>query len=1071
MKTAKIILAVVMISLIFLAGCDLIAGLFGSDETNQVSAPIFAPQPEDFTPEQNITIACATSGVRIYYTTDGSPPTIASTLYSGPFQITENTFLKAFATKSGMHDSEITSGYFHVGAGEGTIIGMLFTEDGLGDQGYNDAAYSGLLAASNQFDVAVTSATSGGNNTNGLRNLADEGAELVFGVGYQMAEDIPAAASSRPDAVFAGIDLTVDSTTSPDNAIGITFKEHEAGYLAGIVAGYLTYEYADVSEKLNEQNIVGMVKGMDIDPVERFAAGFYAGVKIVNPECTILSRTSNSFSDYAQGKADAQEMIDLGADIIFNIAGYTGVGAMEAADESGVLAIGVDVDQNYLFPNTVITSALKDIEKAVLYITGQHLAGILAGGENIVLGLDEDSVGIAPFHSFDTMIPDEVKTSINQATVAIKAGDLPVPEFMDDMLNIGVAGPFTGSLSNYGIPTLNAINILAMQINQDGGVLDKFVNIIEGDDQCNVDLADDTAQALVDAGVVGVIGHICSGSTENALAVYEPLDIPAISPSSTSTPLTQSGNFPNFFRTIPPNDAQSMVLVDFAVETLGVSSFALIHNINAAATITAAQEASDYITALSGINTVFEEGIDFSTDYSSSITTLGSSGAEAVLFIGAYTGTAEFLIALRDASINLPFLTFDSAKSSAFVDLIGANPADVYVAGQIDVADIPEAADFVTTYNEMFGTDPGPFAVNAYAAGAALFAAILDANSTTGTDIIASLNNGQFDTCLGTIEFDSNGDVTGAASEYLVYTVEDGAFTEYTEPITGPGSSESDPLIIGAVPQSDATAFAANMDSLIDLLEAESGLFFDKYIGTNYDDLLTAAAADPVGAHITFLPTFSYITAAEDDLMEAAFIAERYGSLSYNGQIIAGSESGITSIADLDGKTFSRPDPLSTSGWIIPLLMMYDGGIDPYSDLAGITTAGGHAETVADVYSGTSAAGATYVDARSNITTVAGYENVTDVMDKVLVIATSTPIPNDGIQLLSSLADNTKTVVIDAFEAVADTTEGDGVIESFFSWDTIVAEDDSFYDEFRALLTGAGLTLDELFALIDNEGQ
>jgi basic membrane protein A and related proteins len=781
MKAIKLIFLVVFVSLVLFTGCDLIANLFGGGESNQVSIPIFTPQPGFYPSARNVAIACETQGASIYYTIDGFPPTVASTLYTDAIQIDENTSIKAIAIKSGMKDSDVAVGHFFIGIEEGTIVGMLFTEGGLGDQGYNDGSYDGLLAAQDQFDIAITSAESNGNHTAGLEDLADEGAELVFGISWAMTEELKAAASARSGAFFAGIDIWLDPSDSPNNAIGVLFREQESGFLAGIVAGFLTYEHASISEKLNDQNVVGIVKGMEIDPVERFATGFYAGVKLVNPGCEVLSRTSGSFSDQVQGAADAQEMIDLGADIIFNIAGETGIGAMQAAEDAGVLAIGVDVDQNHLFPNTVITSAIKDLENVVSYITGQHLAGNLSGGSNIVLGLDEESTGIAPFHSFDSIIPAEVTDALSQAITAIKAGDLVVPEFMDDMLNIGVAGPHSGDVAIYGLPTLNAMNILIMQINQNGGVLDKYVNIIEADAGCNPDLAAETAQSLIDAGVVGVIGHICSLSTEPALEVYGPAGIPVISPSSTRPSLTRLGANPTFFRTIPPDDFQALALVNFAADTLGSTSAAVVHDTADEYGTANAEYTISFIEKTTGITGDFERGINFSADYTSDVTALGASGVDVVIFHGGSTNSAAFLNSLRTVLINIPYLIWDNAAGSDFIDAVGANTSGIYAGGQMSSLALPEAADFIADYNDMFGVNPGAFAVNGYAAGAALIAAIVDSGSTASAEIISSLHSGEFDTSLGPIGFDSNGDVTNAASGYRIYSIQDGVFAEYSE--------------------------------------------------------------------------------------------------------------------------------------------------------------------------------------------------------------------------------------------------------------------------------------------------
>ena len=157
------------------------------------------------------------------------------------------------------------------------------------------------------------------------------------------AEAIAEVANNYPDTYFAGIDIWLDPEKAPKNALGLLFKEQESGYLAGVVAGLLTKEYASASPKLNDKNVVGAVLGMDIPPVERFQAGYYAGVKSVNPDCEVLTVVSGSFNDQAKGKEATLALIEQGADIVFQIAGLTGVGVINAAKEKGILAISIQI--------------------------------------------------------------------------------------------------------------------------------------------------------------------------------------------------------------------------------------------------------------------------------------------------------------------------------------------------------------------------------------------------------------------------------------------------------------------------------------------------------------------------------------------------------------------------------------------------------------------------------------------------------------------------------------------------------------------------------------------------------
>ncbi|MBA7545028.1 Membrane lipoprotein TmpC [subsurface metagenome] len=300
------------------------------------------------------------------------------------------------------------------------IVAMATDVGGLGDKSFNDAVDFNLeprvVESKQQTDYVPN-----------LAGLAEDGAEVVFGVGFLMADALLEAAANNPDTAFAGIDIWVDPSTAPKNVQGLLFKEQESGYVSGIVAGLLTKKYASVSDRLNDDNVVGMVLGMDIPPVERFQAGFYAGVKSVNPDCKVLSVVTGTFTDQAKGKESALAMIEQGADIIFQIAGLTGLGALNAADEAGVAGIGVDVDQYAVAPDAIITSAVKGITQASYLTIKDVLDGKFVGGNNRVFGINEGATGIAPFHNWNNTIPNEVKDIVDKAIADLKSGAVVAP--------------------------------------------------------------------------------------------------------------------------------------------------------------------------------------------------------------------------------------------------------------------------------------------------------------------------------------------------------------------------------------------------------------------------------------------------------------------------------------------------------------------------------------------------------------------------------------------------------------------------------------------------------------------
>jgi len=269
--------------------------------------------------------------------------------------------------------------------------------------------------------------------------------------------------------------------------------------------------------------------------------------------------------------------------------------------------------------------------------------------------------------------------------------------------------------------------------------------------------------------------------------------------------------------------------------------------------------------------------------------------------------------------------------------------------------------------------------------------------------------------------------------------------------------SEKNPIIWSFVPSGEMERVAAGAQAVADLLNDKTGYMFETNVATEYAGVIEALASDPPEAHMASLATFAYVMAAERGVAEAALIAVRYGSPTYNGQLIAGADTGISSVTDLKGKTFARPDPLSTSGWIIPMLTMRAAGINPESDLAEIVDAGSHDSVVAAVYDGEVDAGASYVDARTRIEA-----DHPDVMEKVNVIQVTEDIPNDGVQFHPSVPQEMRDKIVDALLEIAATDEGKEALNTAYQWNALEKHDDTFYDPFRQVLQAAGLDIEEL---------
>jgi phosphonate transport system substrate-binding protein len=262
--------------------------------------------------------------------------------------------------------------------------------------------------------------------------------------------------------------------------------------------------------------------------------------------------------------------------------------------------------------------------------------------------------------------------------------------------------------------------------------------------------------------------------------------------------------------------------------------------------------------------------------------------------------------------------------------------------------------------------------------------------------------------------------------------------------------SADNPIIISFVPSADAATVLASASAITDVLSQKTGLTIEARVPTSFVGAIEAMCSGE--AQGGALNTFSYVVASQRNCAKVALASVRFGSTTYAGQIIARADSGITSIADLKGHSFCRPDEFSTSGWIIPSITMKANGVDPATDLTEVIDAGGHPGVVRAVYNGDCDAGATFIDARTNVA-----EELPDVMDKVVVVTTTGDIPNDSIAFIPSLPQDTVDKITNAFLEMTTEEANMQMLKDLYSWDGLEKVDDSFYDPFRQTLQAAGV--------------
>ena len=266
--------------------------------------------------------------------------------------------------------------------------------------------------------------------------------------------------------------------------------------------------------------------------------------------------------------------------------------------------------------------------------------------------------------------------------------------------------------------------------------------------------------------------------------------------------------------------------------------------------------------------------------------------------------------------------------------------------------------------------------------------------------------------------------------------------------------TEKNPIIMSFVPSGDTEEIVAGGNLIADMITEKTGLKIVANVGTDFSAVREAMGAEK--AHIGWLNTFNYVLAAEKYDVDVGLVTSRFGTTSYKGQIIVRADSGIESLEDLKGKVMCWVEPSSTSGYIIPRIMLMANGIQD-SDFAQTVEAGSHNNVVAAVYNGDCDAGATYSDARSSIE-----EDYPDVKDVVAVLATTVDIPNDNVAFSKDLDADVRAKIVAALLEIAQSEEGVTALGEVYSIEGLEVADDSFYDGFRADLSKAGIDIEEL---------
>lgn len=300
-------------------------------------------------------------------------------------------------------------------------VGLVTDQGGLNDRSFNTLANQGLEQAKTDLNIdpSVLESKSSSDYEPNIGQFVSQKFDLVIAVGYLMSDSVKSVSTKSTSTNVAIIDWSFGPKYIP-NVRGLLFKEEQAGYLAGALAGMV--EHDGKLTGLNGAKVVSSVGGQKIPPVDRYIAGFQAGVKAYCKACKLINAYSQDFIAQDKCKEQALTQIGEGSDIVFQVAGGCGLGALDAAKSKGVWGIGVDADQAYLGPH-ILTSALKRVDIAVYDTIKAASEGSFQGGSDGTYGLAEDGVGLGKIAPAAQQYEPKIAALIED----IKAGKIKIP--------------------------------------------------------------------------------------------------------------------------------------------------------------------------------------------------------------------------------------------------------------------------------------------------------------------------------------------------------------------------------------------------------------------------------------------------------------------------------------------------------------------------------------------------------------------------------------------------------------------------------------------------------------------
>ena len=314
------------------------------------------------------------------------------------------------------------------GEASGLKVALIYSGF-LGDKSFNDSAHEGALRAVEDFGIELKELESQepAEWESNFVAMAAEGYDLVIGVSTQFQDIMAKHCPDFPDTKFAIIDGVVEG----DNIVSSTFAQNEGSFLAGAAAAMFT-THTEI-EGVNDKKIIGWVGGMDIPVLHDFFVGYEQGAKYIDPDIQILQSFAGTFNDPLKGKELATAQFNQGADIVMNVASGTGVGILDAANELGLYAVGVDLNQDDVYPGHILTSMLKRVDQATYLAIQSVVEDTFQGNTTTYLDISLGGVSLTDFsvmkEALGDKFPSDIPEKIAELEEKVKSGEIVVEAY------------------------------------------------------------------------------------------------------------------------------------------------------------------------------------------------------------------------------------------------------------------------------------------------------------------------------------------------------------------------------------------------------------------------------------------------------------------------------------------------------------------------------------------------------------------------------------------------------------------------------------------------------------------